>query len=229
MDGRVRHCGIAKPWCNGFTSGYHGGSCATGRVLRAESGGLIVKNVLVLSAGLGVVLGLSVACAPQGDGSPQAEQAPAALASAALGLRLVDVPEELQIVPSPGDEIVMQPVDPAMPGRVSVAVQEVMGGVNLVAALQGHQEQIEAREAGIYSGKQELVGPFGPAFLSRGRWQAQDGEREEILLFTLHPMRNGLVILSAEHPAGDDASWRANLLLGLLGRLEGYEEGDSGT
>ena len=166
----------------------------------------MVIPALVVAVGL-------VGCAP-GE-APEPAATPTPLAAPALELEIVELPPAFRMVSAGGDAIHLEPTD--RPGSVTVTVEETdTAGVNLVAAVKSHQTEIEQRDGGDYQGTQELAGPLGTAFISRGRFAGEAGEEEEIAIFTLHPTRDAMVVIRSIHPSGSDASARAQALLDLL-------------
>jgi hypothetical protein len=142
--------------------------------------------------------------------------------NAALGIKLTSLPEGLVLAINQGETLELKPADEGTAGRVwFVARPEQEGvGVNLVAAVQGHQAEVEAMPDGSYKGAQELQGDIGTAFYSRGRFSENGLEVEETILFLIHPSANRLLEIHYRYPAGTDSAARVEQLIGVLGELE---------
>lgn len=107
-----------------------------------------------------------------------------------------------------------------MGGILWFAVGPEQEGVNLVAAVQNHKEQMEGKPGADYKGGQELQGDFGTAFYSRGRYVDQGELTEETAVFMIHPSGNRLLTIHYRYPAGDDSSARVEQLISVIGYLE---------
>ncbi len=160
--------------------------------------------------------------------SPQPEQAadPEPVYNPALDIRLAGVPEGFTVTTNAGDRLELRPVaddpdQPAPEGLVTFAVGPEESGVNLVAAVQRHQEEVESRPGGEYLGARELGGPLGVVFYSRGRQLTEDGRAvEETVLYAIHPAQSRLLEIRYRYPAGEDSSGRVTSLIGLLAEIE---------
>ena len=106
------------------------------------------------------------------------------------------------------------------PGELHFVVEPKDAGVNLLAAIEEHKEQIAERTDGNYRGAQELSGPLGAAFWSRGRYQEDGVLTEEAFIFALHPTENALLRLEYTFPAADDSSQRMQQLLEVFGEVQ---------
>lgn len=140
----------------------------------------------------------------------------------ALGVKLVSVPEGLTVSINQGDTLELKPADEGTAGRVWFTVRpEPEGvGVNLVAAVNGHQAEIEGLPGGSYKGAQELQGDIGTAFYSRGRFSEAGSEVEETVLFLIHPSGTQLLEIHYRYPAANDSAARVEQLIGVLAEME---------
>jgi hypothetical protein len=165
-------------------------------------------------------LAVLLACGGEPPEPPAPEPTP--IVSPDLGLTLLGLPEGLAVEAAGATGVVLSPSGAARQGRLEIGVERPTGAVNLVAAIQLHQAEIENRPEAEYKGSQELVTPTGPAFWSRGRYQTEDGGLvEETAIFALHPTAHDLMLkLLYTYPAGDDSSARVEELLAVLGEIE---------
>ena len=144
----------------------------------------------------------------------------AGVENAELGIKLVSVPEGLTVVATDGRRLVLKPAAEGAEGSIVFAAGPEQSAINLVAVVQNHQARIEALPDGVYKGGQELMGDFGTAFYSRGRF-SEDGETvEETVLFLIHPSANRLLEIRYLYPAGTDSAARVEQLIAVLGELE---------
>ncbi len=161
----------------------------------------------------------TVSCSPKeqvGDG----ENALAEIENPQIGIRLVGLAADFAIAENEGACLVLVCNDPTRPGQISFLATNEEAGVNLVAATTAHREEITAKKEGIYKGGRELIGPFGPAFYSRGEFKDGDETKEETRLFTLNPGAKGLLTLIYSYPAGNDSTLRVNELMEVFSSLE---------
>lgn len=105
-------------------------------------------------------------------------------------------------------------------GTVQISQGPEENGVNLVAAVENHRQSILSRTDGAYSGAQELAGPMGAAFYSRGRFTSEDQMMEETAIAALHPRSSRVLWLTYVYPAGDDSSERVTELIELFSSVE---------
>ncbi len=161
-----------------------------------------------------LALVIAVACAEQ---PPPA--APT-VSNPALGLRLAWLPPEFTVAVNEGDRLELEPTDPAVDGRLWFEIGPVETGLNLVAAVRGHQRRIEEQPRADYQGGQELMTPLGTAFYSRGRFMSGLTESEETAVFVRHPGEIRLLTITYRYPAGVDSSVRVQQLLDILGQVE---------
>lgn len=174
---------------------------------------LVYRRLLILAASLAVA-----ACSPQG---PPAPTEPAGLDCPQLGIRLSSVPSAFTVVGNQGDELVLAPAEEGASGHLTVRTETPdVGGVNLVAAVQAHQQQIESLPEGTYLGQQELVTPVGTAFWSRGSYTAGSVTTEETAVLAVHPDGQRMLILTYTYPRAADSTARVENLLEVLGEVE---------
>ncbi len=137
-----------------------------------------------------------------------------------LGVKLAAMPEGLVLANNQGDSLELRPADEGKAGLVWFVAGPEQEGVNLVAAVQGHQAHIEDLPDGSYKGAQELQGDIGTAFYSRGRFTDAGSEFEETVLFVIHLKENRLLEIHYRYPAADDSAARVEQLIGVLAELE---------
>jgi len=137
-----------------------------------------------------------------------------------LGIGLASVPEGLRTTLNEGSSLELRPTAEGADGLVWFAVGPEKVGVNLVAATQSHQAQIENLPDGEYKGGQELQGDFGVAFYSRGRFTEAEATVEETVLFLIHPTANRQLEIHYRYPAADDSAARVEQLISVLAELE---------
>lgn len=172
------------------------------------------------SRSLALVVAVS-ACLHAGC-APTEEPGPTPVDNRALGLRIANLPDGFEVSRNDGDALELIPTGEGVDGRVVVRVGPQETGVNLVAAVQQHQADVESRPDGTYHGARELEGPLGTAFYSRGGWVADDGTAmEETMVTAIHPSGDRRLDLVYTYPAGEDSSERVTALLGLLAEIEG--------
>lgn len=157
---------------------------------------------------------LLVGCQGAGDGGDgDGAEAPAErVENATLGVAIANLPTVFQVVVNEGEQLELTPTDAALGGRLMVVAGDPpeVGGVNLVATVQAHKEEILARPDGDYKGQRELAGlPMGTSFYSRGRYTAEDGStEEETVVYFLHPRGDRPLMLIYRYPAGEDSPSR---------------------
>ena len=116
--------------------------------------------------------------------------------------------------------MIVVPANSERQGTVEFLVGPEEEGVNLVEALDSHRAHIEGLSDGVYSGAQELTGPMGSAFYSRGRYGDGASTIEETRIFSLHPRSSRMVEMVYRYPAGDDSSTRVGELIELFAEVE---------
>ena len=122
-----------------------------------------------------------------------------------------------------GATIELVPAGEGATGKVSIVAGEAeIGGINLVAAVKAHKEEILQRPDGDYKGQTEYVSPLGTTYASRGRYTEGGGTVEERVVFMVHPWGDRLLSVIYRYPAGDDTQDRLDSLMeGVVGELEG--------
>ena len=166
---------------------------------------------------LPILIALSVAaCA----GPPAPPPDPGGVENLDLGIRLTAVPDGLVVTDNQGTSLQLRPADENTGGVLWIAVGPEQTGVNLVEAVKAHQEQIEGLPEGNYKGAQELQGPLGTAFYSRGRFVETEVTEEETVLLTIHPSGNRMLTISYRYPAGEDSAQRVEQLIEVLSYVE---------
>ena len=165
---------------------------------------------------LPVLIALSlVACA-----GPPAPPPDPGVENLDLDIRLAAVPDGLLVADNQGTSLQLRPTGENVGGVLWFTVGPEQDGVNLVAAVKAHQEHIEGLPEGDYKGAQELQGPLGTAFYSRGRFVETEVVEEETVLLTIHPSGNRLLTISYRYPAGEDSAHRVEQLIEVLSYLE---------
>jgi len=146
--------------------------------------------------------------------------AAAPVAAPGLGLEIGKVPDGFRLVSKSAKDIVLAPKGKTASGRVVISLLPAAAGLNLVEAVHRHQAAVSARPDGAYLGAQELTGPLGTAYWSRGRFTADGKPVEETVIFTLDPSGRRIVSIRYTYPAGGDSRERVRSLLDVLGEIE---------
>ncbi len=177
-----------------------------------------MRHLIILAAAIALTSGL-VACKKEPPPPPPApavrvENLQAGVAIAAL--------TEFTVADNSGATIELVPAGEGLTGTVSILAGEAeRGGINLVAAVDQHKEDILARPDGDYKGQAEYVGPLGTTFASRGRYTEAGGTVEERVVFMVHPWNDRTLQVIYRYPAGDDTQVRLDALMnGVVGELE---------
>lgn len=171
----------------------------------------------ILSVAMASLLLLGGACSRQ---APPEPAQPAGVAIPGLGLELATLPGGLVVDSVSDDSLVLVPSDAAIEGRLRIAAAPAELGTNLQEAVRAHRQEIEAHPGGTYLGAQELVGPLGTAYWSRGRYSVDGTTVEEAAAFTLDPTRSRIVRVTYVYPADGDSAERVQTLLDVLGELQ---------
>jgi hypothetical protein len=137
-----------------------------------------------------------------------------------LGIRLASVPPDFEVSVNEAKKLELVPADNSIEGRLWFEVGPTETGVNLVAAVKGHQRHIEEFPEADYKGGQELLTPLGTAFYSRGQYLAGLRRIEETVVLVLHPAEERLLTVAYRYPAGVDSSVRVQQLLDVVGGIE---------
>jgi hypothetical protein len=169
------------------------------------------------TAGLvaGFILLLLLACAKPPEPPPPVE-----VVNEELGIRLNSLPEGLAVAENHGENLELRPATPEKQGAIRFFVGPETHAVNLVQAVNDHRMSIEKRPGGEYLGAQELIGDFGSAFYSRGKFLRVDDPFEETVVYAIHSTGNRLVSIRSQYPAATDSAARVEELIDLLSRME---------
>lgn len=100
-----------------------------------------------------------------------------------------------------------------------LAMPEQSHGVNLHEAVNDQEEWIESQPDGKFFGFQELMGPLGTAFTSRGMYTGSEGPIEVLRVFMVHPQGGRRLDVIYTYPPGE-GQMRAQHVLELLGEME---------
>lgn len=161
------------------------------------------------------VLAALAGCRAKGDG----DAVPQRVESPALELALASVPEPFRLAENSGTTLRLS-TSKKTGGEVVVEVGPEEYGLNLQAEVVRRGDAFRALPGGEYNGSRELGTPWGPAFYSRGSYDAAGGREEQTWIFALHPGGGSrLLTLIYTYPAGEGQE-RVNELLGLLGEIE---------
>lgn len=142
-----------------------------------------------------------------------------------LGIRLSGVPESFVVASNQGSILEFRPAGETAEGKLWFSATPEDLGENLVEAVKMHQSRIEGLPEGDYKGAQELQGPLGTAFYSRGRFLESDTVVEETKLITIHPTESRALEITYRYPAADDSAARVEQLIDVLAHLEGVAPG----
>lgn len=166
-----------------------------------------------------------VACA--GGETEPAEVPAERIESAGLGLAIEALPANFQLADQSDQALVLEPV--GVPGRVELTVGPTATSVNLVDELNAHAEAIRARAEGEYRGQNELMGPLGSMYLSRGRFRDDAGAMvEEYKIIALHPAGDRPIFITYRYPVGDDSKARGEALIELSGEIAPFSAASAG-
>ncbi len=183
-----------------------------------------MRHRIILAAAIALTFGLA-ACKKE-EPAPAApavrvENPRAGVAIAALA--------DFTVADNDGATIELAPAAEGLTGKVSVVAGEAeTGGINLVAAVKQHKEEILARPDGDYKGQAEYVSPLGTTYASRGRYTEGGGTGEERVLFLVPPWGDRTLQVIYRYPAGDDTQARLDTLMnGVVGELEGLPATDA--
>ncbi len=191
-----------------------------------------MRHRIILAAAIAITAAGLGACKKEAPPPPSApavrvENPQAGVAIAAL--------TDFTVADNSGATIELVPTGEGLTGTVSVVAGEAeRGGINLVAAINQHEEDIEARPDGDYKGQAEYMGPLGTTFASRGRYTEEGGTVEERVVFMVHPWNDRTLQVIYRYPAGEDTQARLDALMnGVVGELEalpdpGTEAGEGG-
>ena len=161
-----------------------------------------------------VLAACCAACSPQ-QAPPEVE-----FSNLDLGISLGALPDDLVVAVNQGSSFELRPADETVRGLLRFGAGPEVEGVNLVVAVKEHQARIEGLPGGDYKGAQELQGPLGTAFYSRGRYLEGETETEETILVTIHPAGNRMLTITYRYPAGNDSAARVEQLIETLAFVE---------
>lgn len=162
-------------------------------------------------------LAVLTGCGGRGDESDVT--APQRIESPALELALASLPEPFVLAENSGSTLRLSTTHDTG-GEVVVEVGEPEYGLNLQAEVVRRGDAFRALPGGEYNGSRELGTPYGPAFYSRGSYDAAAGREEQTWIFALHPGGDSrLLTLIYTYPAGQGQA-RVNELLALVGEFE---------
>ena len=171
---------------------------------------------------VGIALFVSIFSACQ---KPAEEAAPTVVErveNTELGLAIAALTPFFKVASNDGASIELIPSAADGTGRLEIVAGEPeTGGINLVAAVEDHKARVLERPNGDYKGQREMISPMGTTFYSRGRYQGDEGEIEETIVFTIHPWGDRQLHLVYRYPAGEDTKERLqDQLFDVLGELE---------
>lgn len=177
-----------------------------------------MRHHIVLAAAIAITAAGLGACKKEAPPPPPAvrvESPQVGVAIAALA--------DFVVAEGDGATIELTPAGEGATGRVSVVAGEAeTGGINLVAAVKQHKEEILARPDGDYKGQAEYVSPLGTTYASRGRYTEDGGTVEERVIYMVHPWGDRTLQVIYRYPAGEDTQARLDALMdGVVGELEG--------
>lgn len=161
------------------------------------------------------------------------EPAGARLEHPEIGLALAAVPEIFRIDAMDETGIVLELVEGQ--GHLEIVPGDAETGINMVAAVEAHKEEILGRPGGEYKGGRELVVEEfpGAAYYSRGRFEGEAGPTEETVVFLIHPWKDRKLRVIYTYPAGDDSPARLqDQLFAVVEELRGMprpEDADGAT
>ena len=163
----------------------------------------------------GVALVLLLGCAQPPEPPPPVE-----VVNEELGVALSSLPAGLAVGENQGPNLQLRPTAPEKQGGIWFDVGPETHAVNLVLAVNDHQMLIEGRPNGEYLGAQELIGDFGSAFYSRGRYDQGSDRIEETVLYLIHSTGNRLLSIRSQYPAATDSAARVEELIDVLSRMD---------
>ena len=137
-----------------------------------------------------------------------------------IGIALASLPKPFEVAVNSGERLRL-----TASGAGGVGVLEIIAlptqahGVNLHEAVNDQEEQIQRMADGKFFGFQELMGPLGTAFTSRGTFTGEGGPVEVIRVFMVHPMGSRRLDLVYTYPPGE-GQVRAQQVLEVLAEVE---------
>lgn len=160
-----------------------------------------------------VALGLLAGCTPKAP-------APTGVSNPILDLSIAYLGDEWAVQTNEGSSLTLVPSNGERQGTIEFLVGPEQEGINLVEALDVHRGHIESLPDGVYSGGQELTGPMGTAFYSRGRFSEESMTTEETRILGMHPRSSRMIEVIYRYPAGEDSATRVGELIELFAQVE---------
>jgi hypothetical protein len=160
--------------------------------------------------------------------TPAPAPAPTGVVSPSLGIALSELPAGFAVSRNQAGILELAPSAAGIGGLITFRLGPEDANVNLIAAMSEDQRRVEGLPGGEYKGGQELAGPLGPAFYSRGRHQDGDTVREETAVYTVHPDGPRLLEIRYAYPAAADSAERVSQLLAVLAVVEAAPPANAG-
>ncbi len=179
-----------------------------------------MRHHIVLAAAFAITVAGLAAC--KKEPPPPPPPAPVRVENPQAGVAIAAL-TEFTVAANDGATIELVPTGEGATGTVTVVAGKAeIGGINLVAAVQQHKQDILARPDGDYKGQAEYVSPLGTTFASRGRYTEAGGTVEERVVYMVHPWGDRTLEVIYRYPAADDTQARLDALMnGVVGELEG--------
>lgn len=170
---------------------------------------------------------LTSACAQEPAAPPEPPKGER-VENAQLGVAVVELPAFFKVGSNQGNVIELLPADPQVEGVLTIRETEAeSGGINLVAAIERHKEELATRPDGVFKGQRELGSQMGTAFYSRGLFTDDGRTMEEVIVFMVHPKGDRELQMVYLYPSGDDSKERLmDQLFGVLEELEALPMAD---
>jgi len=142
--------------------------------------------------------------------------------NADLRLAIISLPEPFVVKENTGSSLSFSTTHETG-GGVDIMVGEPEVGLNLLAKAKAQGEVFRAQPGGEFYGSRELGTPFGPAYYSRGAYDAESGREGQLWIFALHPSGDSsLLTLVYTYPPGEEQV-RVPEILPLIGEIEALE------
>ncbi len=176
-----------------------------------------MRNRIILAAAIVTMAAGLAACKKEEPPPPPAVR----VENPQLGMAIAAL-TDFEVAANDGATIELTPAGEGAAGTVQVVAGEAeVGGINLVAAVKEHKEDVVARPDGDYKGQAEYVSPLGTTYASRGRYSEAGGTVEERVVFMVHPWGDRTLQVIYRYPAGEDTQARLDALMnGVVGELE---------
>ena len=182
-----------------------------------------MRHQVLLAAAITMTLAGAIACKQAEEPAPAPP--PVRVENPRLGMAIAALSPDFTVAGNDGATIELVPAGEGATGAVSVVAGEPeIGGINLVAAVTQHKEEILAKPDGDYKGQAEYMSPLGTTFASRGRYSDGGGTIEERVVYMVHPWGDRTLQVIYRYPAADAADTQARLdalMNGIVGELEG--------